>query len=139
MTATETAAVEAITNLSTGVIKLGQELKARLAAAPKPVDKTEVEKTASVLVNYGLISEAQREKAVQVLSDPGGLHETLRNVVEKYASDMHLGDGRLATGQAVKPSANGHQANTGVKAAATESDADRQYGEKLRAYRNGRA
>lgn len=118
-------AVQALADMSQGVIKMAEAYKDRLAAVPKVVDKAEIEKCAATLVEYGWLTAGQKEAAIARLADPTVAVQTLTQLAVKAASSSQ--DPRLASGHAV-PSTNGthKQAFDGSRYDG-ESEADRAF------------
>lgn len=122
-------AVQALADMSHGVIKMAQEYRARLAAVPKPIDKAEIEKAAAALVEYGWLTASQKEAAIKGLADPTVALQTLTELAIVKAA-REGGDPRLAGGKPV-PSTNGthKQALDGARYDG-ESEADRMFLER---------
>lgn len=121
-------AVQALADLSQGVIKMAQEYKTRLASVPKAPDKAEIEKAAATLIEYGWVTPGQKEAVLRGLTDPTvALHTLTELVVAKAANDGQ--DPRLAGGHAV-PTTNGHRKQSQALDGARydgESEADRMF------------
>lgn len=116
--------------------KTAKEAVDALTKAPAAVPSTEIDKTASLLVEHGWIPKEREAEMKQALADPAKAMLALQNVVVKAASHVAL-DPRLTAGQAVPDQ---RRVPTTKQASADGlTDVDRAYVEKVNSYRlNGK-
>ena len=135
----QTQTVQALAQMSAGVLKMGQELKTRLAAAPKAVDAEVLEKCAQAMIDSGWIDAARKPQLLDALSDPTKALETLAEVATKSAEAIdgarnNGADPRLGNGTPV-PHGDRY---VGAKKASVEDEEPehaRAFLEKMTAYR----
>lgn len=117
-----------------GAIKVAKAAEAKLAAAPKAVPQTEIDKTAALLVEHGWITQDRVETTKQALADPATAMLAIQNIVNKVAQDRGQ-DHRLANGKPVSAHADRYSPAPRTKSAADdESEADRLYRERIESY-----
>lgn len=126
------AHANAIAKIAVASVKLAEEAKSRLAAAPKSTDPALVEKAAAALVATGFVEAGSKQAAVDKLSTPTGAVELVHDLAVKAGEEIArvsgTGNPRLAAGELTPVDGT-------KQAGAPSSAADAEFVTRMNAYR----